>query len=337
MKVLVTGGTGFVGSHVARQLAAEGHTVRALHRATSKLDALDGVPFESAPGDILDADSLRAACAGCDWVFHVAAVSSYWRSSPDAIFEANVRGTKQVLAAAREAGVKRVVFTSSAAAVGLRHDGVPSTEAEVFNQSPSRFPYGYSKALAETVCRDAVRDGLDVVIVNPVVVMGPGDLNRISGELILSVAQLGPALPVPPGGVALTDVRDVARWHVRAAERGITGERYLLGSVNMAHADLFAYIADIANVPRPGLPIPGAVLPVLGTILDMLRALGIPVKADGTQIRLSGRDVFFDSAKAWAAFGPPEYALRDTLADAYRWYAERGAIPQSAWMRLIGR
>ncbi len=337
MKALVTGGTGFVGSHVARALTAEGHTVRVLHRPSSKLAALDGVPFESALGDILDADSLRAACEGCDWVFHVAAVADYWRSSREEILDANVRGTERVLAAAKAAGVQRVVFTSSAAAVGLRDDGQPSAEGELFNQSPARFPYGYSKALAEVVCREAAAAGQEVVIVNPVVVIGPGDLNRISGELILSVAQLGPAMPVPPGGVAMVDVRDVARWHVRAAERGRSGERYILGSVNVRHADLFARIARIANVSRPRFPVPALILPLLGRLIDGGRALGLPLKLDGTQTMLSGRQVYFAFDKAWAAFGAPEVDLRQSIADAYDWYASHGFIRRSAWTRLISR
>jgi dihydroflavonol-4-reductase len=337
MKALVTGGTGFVGSHVARALADAGHSVRVLHRPSSKLTALEGIAYEHAPGDILDAPSLRAACEGCDWVFHVAAVADYWRASTQAITHANVDGTRMVLAAAYDAGVKRVVFTSSAAARGLRHDGRPADERVMFNQLPLRFPYGYSKALAEVVCREAVAAGQDIVIVNPVVVMGPGDLNRISGELILSVAQWGPAIPVPPGGVAVTDVRDIARWHVRAAEQGEKGERYLLGTDNVPHADLFALIAAVANVPRPGFPVPGFLLPPLGRLVELARSVGLPIKVDGMQIALSGKEVYFTFDKAWQAFGPPEYTLRQTIQDAYDWYAAHGYIERSAWMKLITR
>ena len=123
MKALVTGGTGFVGSHVARALVEAGHQVRVLHRAQSKLDALRGIAYESALGDILDADALRSACEDCDWVFHVAAVADYWRADRHKMFDANVRGTQQVLAAARAAGVRRVIFTSSAAALGRARSG----------------------------------------------------------------------------------------------------------------------------------------------------------------------------------------------------------------------
>lgn len=337
MKALVTGGTGFVGSHVARILAAEGHTVRVLHRATSKLTALEGVEFEHALGDILDAESLRAACAGCDWIFHIAAVADYWRSSPEAIIQANVEGTRTVLKAAREAGVGRMIFTSSAAARGLRDDGLPADESVSFNQLPERFPYGYSKALAEDVCLEAAAVGQDVVIVNPVVVIGPGDLNRISGEIILSVAALGPAMPVPPGGVAIADVRDIARWHVRAAERGKSGERYNLGTVNVLHAELFADIANAAHVLRPRVRLPGFALPPLGLLTDRGRSLGLPIKMDGTQITLSGKQVYFTFDKAWEAFGSPDYTLSQSIQDAYDWYAAHGFIKRSTWTKLIAR
>ena len=187
VKALVTGGTGFVGSHIVSLLNDTGHTARVLHRSSSKLDALAGLEYESALGDILDETALEAACADCDWVFHVAAVADYWRADQSKMMEANVEGTRRVLKAARDAGVKRVVFTSSAAAVGLRTDGQPSNERVNFNLSPDHFPYGYSKVLAERVVQEAVKDGQDVVIVNPVVVMGPGDLNMISGSYILQI------------------------------------------------------------------------------------------------------------------------------------------------------
>ncbi|MBC8099723.1 MAG: NAD-dependent epimerase/dehydratase family protein, partial [Armatimonadetes bacterium] len=167
MKAFVTGGTGFVGSHLVQALVAAGHDVRVLHRANSKLSALAGIPYEAAIGDILDADALRSACEGCDWVFHAAAIADYWRADQARMFEANVEGTRLILQAAQAAGVARVMFTSSAAAVGLRRNGALSDEAAPFNLPPRQFPYGYSKALAERVVVEAVLAGQDVVTLNP--------------------------------------------------------------------------------------------------------------------------------------------------------------------------
>lgn len=326
MKALVTGGTGFVGSHVARVLVKAGHEVRVLHRRSSRLDALAGVAFESALGDITDSDALRAACAGCDWVFHVAAVADYWRSDIARMFEANVEGTRKVLRAARAAGVQRVVFTSSAGAIGMRDDGRPATEADAFNLPPKRFLYGYSKALAEDVVQAEVRKGQDVVIVNPVVVMGPGDLNMISGNFVTRIKELGALVPVPSGGVAVVDVRDVAQMQLAAAERGRTGERYLLGTANYKYAEYFAMIADVVGAQRPMLPAPDAALGLVAGAIDLLRAVGIDTPVDANQTRLSNRDIFFDYRKAWGELGEPRVDMRQSLQDTYAWYVANGYI-----------
>lgn len=326
MNALVTGGTGFVGSHVARTLAAAGHTVRVLHRASSRLDALEGITYESALGDILDADALRAACADCDWVFHVAAVADYWRADRNKMFDANVRGTQLVLQAARDAGVKRVVFTSSAAAIGMRADGTPADEGDTFNQPPASFPYGYSKVLAERVVAEAVAAGQDVVTVNPVVILGPGDLNLISGDFVVKIKKLSWRVPVPPGGVAVTDVRDIARWHLAAAEQGRVGERYILGTENVAYHRWFALIAAVVSVPAPAFPVPAPLLPLAANLIDWARKLGIKLPIDADQTRLGARRLYFAFDKAWRELGAPQVAMRQSVEDTYRWYGEHGYL-----------
>lgn len=329
VKALVTGGTGFVGSHVVRTLVEAGHEVRVLHRASSRLDALAGVPFESALGDIGDPDgaaSLARACAGVEWVFHAAAVADYWRADVQRMYEANIGGTRRVLAAAKAASVQRVVFTSSAASFGSRVDGTPSDEQVRFNASSARFPYGYSKAMAEIVALEAVRAGQDVVIVNPVVVMGPGDLNVISGGFVMQIRRLSWLVPVTSGGVAVTDVRDVARWHLAAAEHGRTGERYILGTANVDYAAWFALIADVAGVPRPGLPVPDAALPLMASAFDALSRLGVTLPIDGNQTRLGARRVFFDFGKAWDELGKPQIDMRRSVEETYAWYLAHGYL-----------
>src|SRR5690606_5260623 len=151
---------------------------------------------------------------------------------------------------------KRVIFTSSAGAVGMRDDGKPASEADDFNLSPRRFPYGYSNALAEDVVRAEVRKGQDIVIVNQVVALGPGDLNMISGNFVTRIKQFGELLPVPEGGIAVIDVRDVAQMQLAAVEKGRAGERYILGAANYSYADFFAMIADTVGVPAPTIPVP---------------------------------------------------------------------------------
>ena len=326
MKTLVTGATGFVGSHVARALVDAGHSVRVLHRQSSRLDALEALPYESVIGDITDLDALRLACEGCEWVFHVAAVADYWRADLARMFDANVEGTRRVFRAARETGVKRVVFTSSAGAVGMREDGKPADETDSFNLPPIRFPYGYSKWLAEEIARAQARTGQDIVIVNPVVVMGPGDLNMISGNFVTRIKQLGPLVPVTSGGVAVIDVRDVARMHLAAAERGRAGQRYILGAANYAYSDWFMMIADTVGVARPFFVAPDFALPIVARAIDLARAVGIPTPIDANQTRLGARNIFFDYSKAWNELGEPLVDMRQSLQDTYRWYVEHGYL-----------
>jgi dihydroflavonol-4-reductase len=326
MKALVTGGTGFVGSHVVGALIEAGHETRVLHRKSSKLDALAGLEYESALGDILDATALARACEGCDWVFHVAAVADYWRADKSQMFEANVEGTRRVLAAAKAAGVRRVVFTSSGAAVGFPKDAQPADETTPFNLSPQRFPYGYSKVLAEQVVAEAVQSGQDVVIVNPVIVMGPGDLNMISGTYIVQVKKLSWLVPVTSGGIAVVDVRDVARWHVAAAERGRTGERYILGTANYAHREWLGMVAEIVGVTRPFIHMPDFVLPIGAALVDLARRVGIHTPIDADQVRLGSRNIYFDYRKAWSALGAPQVDMRQSLQDTYVWYKSHGYI-----------
>jgi dihydroflavonol-4-reductase len=325
-KALVTGATGFVGAHVVRALVAAGHEPRALKRETSSMQALSEVDgYTPVVGDVLNPASLDAAMAGCDWVFHVAAVSDYWRQSVDWLYRVNVEGTRNVLAAARRAGVKRVVFTSSAAAIGTRADGFPADETITFNQLPEAFPYAHSKFMAEIEVLKAIIEGLDCVIVNPAVVIGPGDVYQGAGSLMIEMYR-GTVPGIPPGGVTLIDVRDVARAHVAAAERGQTAERYILGAVDLSHRAWMHLIADVLGVEAPRLHLPGFAVPVLAAAVDAGRALGLPIPADGNQIRLSGQRVYFDTDKAWAALGEPQVGIRQSIQDTCDWYRAHGML-----------
>jgi dihydroflavonol-4-reductase len=326
MKVLVTGATGFVGSNVAAALATRGDHVRALRRTTSQLKALEGVPVDYAVGDILDSDSLLAAMQGCELVFHVAAMSQYWRSSKETVYQVNVEGTRNVVQAALAAGVQRVVHTSSVAALGYPPHGTAADESQVFPTELSWWPYGHSKHLAELEVQMAVERGLSAVIVNPTIVIGPRDVNFISGSLIRASVK-DQLLVVPPGGSNIVHVDDVVDGHLAAAESGRVGERYILGGENLSHWDAAVTIASVTGGPRPRLVLPHWALPPLARIIDTFNALSPwPPLVAGEQILLGGETFYVDNSKAVRELGLPQTPLRQAAEDAYKWYREHGLL-----------
>jgi dihydroflavonol-4-reductase len=322
---LVTGGTGFLGSHIVRALIGAGHTVRVLRRQRSPLDLVKDLPVEHAIGDVMEVDSLEQAMRGCQWVFHVAAASDYWRTSKTKLYLVNVQGTRNVLEMARKTGVARVILTSSAAAVGLHDDDRPSNEQEPFNLPPQHFAYGHSKWLAEQEGWQAVKLGQEVVAINPSAVFGPGDLNQISGSAVVEMSRGN--LPIYPlGGMTVVDVRDVAKAHIAAAEHGKSGERYLVGNEDVSHKRLTEIVAEIVGVPKPMIPVPRAITPVLAVAVTGLRLAGVQLPINTDQLRLSSRNLFFDCHKAWDAFGKPAISIQQSLQDTYDWYVQQGAI-----------
>lgn len=322
----VTGATGFVGSHIVRTLLENGHQVRILRRASSRLDALEGLTVEHAIGDLFDVETLAQQLAGVDWVFHVAAVANYWRSRKDEIYRVNVDGTANLLQAAERAGVKRFIFTSSLAAVGYRGSFHSANEKTYFNTDPRLSPYGHSKFLAEAKVQQAVRRGLDGVILNPSIIIGPGDLNQISGSLVIEVARR--RVPVLPqrGGANFIDVRDVARAHLVAAQRGRKGERYIIGAVNMTHKAMIRLIAQVVGVPAPFIPMPSSLIPAAAALVDVGRRMGLPIPAEGNQLRLSRRTIYADCRKMWAELHEPEIDIRQSIEDTYAWYKANGYL-----------
>jgi len=275
---------------------------------------------------VLDYPSLLAAMDGVDWVFHVAAVADYWRNDVARIYEVNVDGTRNVLRAARAAGVKRAIFTSSGAAMGYRDDLRPVDESVRFNYDQHVTPYGHSKFLAEAEVYRAIRRGLDCVILNPTVITGPGDLNQISSSVVLEFARGNVPPTVPPGGVTVIDVRDVAAAHVAAAERGRTGERYLLGAVDLTHKAWYRLTAEATGRPMNPRPLPSWLVKLVAPAADLLRRLGLPIPIEGNQLRLSTRMMFFDCRKSWRELVEPRIPIQQSLKEAYEWYKAHGDL-----------
>ena len=323
MLALVTGSTGFIGSHLCRALLARGHTVRAFHRPGSPLRALEGLPVERVVGDVLDPASLGPAMRRVDWVFHVAAVVAHWRD-PRRLVETTVTGTRNVLVAARAAGVRRLVYTSSVAALGVPAPGEVLDERHRFNYPAARWPYGHAKHIAEDHVRGAA-DALDCVVVNPASVFGAVDLNLIGGQLIVSVAR-GRVPVTVPGGMNVVHVADVAAGHVAAAERGRRGERYILGGENLSHTAIVRVIAEEAGRRPPRLELPPALVAVAARLVDLPSAL-VCLPVDGNLLRLSRHRFYYDIRKAGAELGlAPPTPFRTAVRDALTWYRAHGHL-----------
>ncbi len=333
MRVLITGGTGFLGANLAAYLRRQGWAVRILRRATSPLEAVEDLDVEHVIGDVLDPDSLLPVMVGCDVVFHTAAVSAYWRTPAEQILGVNVEGTRNVLAAAREMNIRRVVLTSSLAALGVPEPGTLLTEDHPYNLPPGRFLYGYSKAMAEAIAQVFVEQGLDVVIVNPSVILGPRDIHRISGSLLLEMAQ-GRVPALPPGGVNVVAVEDVARGHVLALEHGRPGERYILGGENLTYRELADQIAEVLGVPAPRRVLSPRVVKGLAALARVANVLGISLPVGADQLWLSAHFIWCDSRKAEAELGyRPEISVREAIRRAWEWYQAAYRSPKMPRLR----
>ena len=327
-KVLVTGATGFLGSHLVGALARTGHHVRVLRRKSSRLlvlkEQMADHPYETIIGDILDPDSLATACAGIDWVFHTAAVADYLFTDEDWLLRVNIEGTRNVLKASLAAGVRRVIFTSSASSIGPGLAGEPVDETIPFRLDKKSFPYAWSKVQAENVCAEYIERGLEVVILNPAIIIGPGDLNLIAGNVIRLVKRYRFFAPVPSGGATLIDVRDVVRMHLAAAECGQIGERYLLGTKCLSAAQSFAMVAKVMNIPQPRWIIPTLILNGLIGFVEFLQWLRLPIKINIGNMRQYNKEFYYDCRKADETFGPPHYDIYQSLMDSYEWYQRNG-------------
>jgi dihydroflavonol-4-reductase len=326
VKVLVTGGAGFVGSQIVSALLRRGDAVRVLHRATSNLIMLEGLPVEHVLGDVLEPEAVARAVTGCDLVFHVAAVASYWRTQRKQVYKVNVEGTRIVVEACLAAGVPRVVHTSSVAAIGIPRNGRPADESAPFDALSATFAYADSKHRAEAVVLQAVARGLPAVIVNPGAVYGAGDHNLISGSMVLEFARR--SLPfVPDGGLCVVDADAVVQGHLTAAERGCIGERYILGGENLTFLEIAAEICAVVGRPAPRTTVPAWTLPPAALAVDAVNRLrlGSPV-VSGEQIRMAGLKVFYDTSKAVRELDYPLLPFRGAVEKTYRWYRQHGYL-----------
>src|SRR5262245_4032821 len=322
---LVTGGTGFVGANVARELVAAGATVRVLARPRADRRALQGLPVEIADGDLLNPGSIRRAIDGVQAVFHVAADYRLWTPNPEGLYRTNADGTRVVLQIAGEAGVNRIVHTSSVAALGVGADGAPGTEDTPITLDELPSHYERSKFLAEHVALDFARRGLPVVVVNPTAPLGPWDVKPTpTGQMILDFLR-GRIVATVDTGLNAVHVRDVARGHVLAAERGKPGERYILGHQNLRLDELFALLGEITGRRPPRLKMPYPVAWMAAACCEGLAAVTRrPPAVTLAAVRMARKRMYFSAARAVRELGLPQTDVREALADAIAWFTRHG-------------
>ncbi|MQA73464.1 MAG: NAD-dependent epimerase/dehydratase family protein [Solirubrobacterales bacterium] len=335
-KTLVTGGGGFLGSHLVRALAERGDDLRLLARRTSDLEHLSPVEFERSTGDITDRRAVRRAMKGVDRLFHVAGRTSLRSRDRGAVFDVNLRGARVVLEEAHGAGVGRVVHTSTVGAIGIAGPHKTADESTPFEIGHLGLAYVNSKHEAELEAFRLAARGLPVVIVNPTFVLGPDDPSGTSMRLVRRF--LLRQIPAYVGGGALNivDVRDVARGHLLADREGVPGERYILGGRNFTLDRLFADLSRISGVEPPPLRLPVSV--AVGGI-DLARLARLPVPVIRDEVRSASLRWTYSSAKAKRELGFRPRPHEETLEDAVGWQLERlgGADPPAGPARLAMR
>jgi|AutmiccommuBRH23_1029490.scaffolds.fasta_scaffold00536_25 dihydroflavonol-4-reductase len=332
-RILVTGSTGFIGGALCTALVEKGYSVRAFHRASSNLTVLKDLPVEHFIGDLTHPDSLQAALKGIDAVFHTAALLGNTTDIKQ-YYAITVKGTRAVLDAALQTGVQRVVHTSSIAALGVPYS--PSemyapqqspvmNEHSTWNIKPVYWPYGYSKYLAELEIQKAVASGLDVVIVNPSYVVGPGDIYRIKDSPLVRFSKNEVPF-IPTGGVNIVHIQDVVNGHLAALEYGKQGERYILANENLTFKSMFQKFSDFSYVPIPKITLSGRIVRPMVKPLQLLRSIiDLPVPVE--LIRYAGYGFYVSNLKSIRDLHfTYQYTADDAIRDAFEWFQKNSQI-----------
>jgi dihydroflavonol-4-reductase len=335
MKCFVTGANGFIGANLVHELVARGHEVRALLRPGADVRGLQNARYEPVQGDITDkSDTLCALMRGCDWVFHVAASYALWLPDYASMYRTNVVGTQKVLKAAHNAGVQRIVYTSTVGCIGLPKETpgqrvIPTDESTPVSEVQMTNHYKRSKWQAEVAARESVLGGLPVIIVNPSAPVGPRDTKPTpTGKMILDYVN-GDIPAYLDTGLNWVHVRDVAIGHILAAEKGRVGERYILGNAEgnwtMSHA--LEVLAEITGLPRVTRRVPHGVALAAAHVDEWLsRFSGRPPRAPVAGVRMAKHKMWFNPAKAIRELGLPQTSPTTALADAVEWFRENGYV-----------
>jgi len=324
--VAVTGATGFIGSAVVRHLLDARRDVRAIIEPGANTKNLEGLDVERITCDVTDAKRMQKALSGCETLYHLAAIYRIWMEDPTPIWRVNVEGTSATLLAAKNAGVRRVVYTSSIAAIGLV-DGGEADETCKFNLFDGN-DYIMTKWLSERVALSFADAGMSLVVVNPAFPFGPRDVAPTpTGKIILSILR-GEFPAIPPGGICTIDVDDCAMGHVLAEEKGRAGERYILGHENVTLKELYAIVSRVAGVKTPRIQVPAAVAVsvALGMELWADRVSHKEPNATYRAARYAMKNVFFRCDKAKNELGMPTRPLEESVRRAIDWFRAEGIL-----------
>jgi dihydroflavonol-4-reductase len=326
MKVLVTGATGFIGGNVVRELVKQGYDVRALIRKGSSLKAVQDLKLELIEGDLLDNFSLEKALKGCEALFHVAAMYTFWTRNPELIYETNVRGTENILTQAKKEGIKKIVYTSSESVVGIDPDCIVGNEE--MQNCVERIPSDYkkSKFIAENLVFKMFKEGLPVVVVNPTTPVGAYDVKPTpTGGIILGYLN-HKMFACVNAGLNVIDVEDVAKGHILALEKGRLGTRYLLGHKNLTLREIMTILEKITGIKAPRFNIPFWCALSAGYVDEFFegkiikRHPRIPVSA----VKASRHFRHFDCSKAIRELGLPQTPVEKSFEKAVKWFRENG-------------
>jgi len=329
MKVFLTGATGFIGHHVARALAADGAQLRLLVRKTSNLANLEGIAGETHVGDLADPESLKPALAGCDAVVHVAADYRLWIPDPAAMYKANVDGTRELLRLAREARVKRFVYTSSVATMHFRRDGLVINEETPVCLKDMVGHYKRSKFLAEQEAIKAAQDGQRVIILNPTSPIGPNDSKPTpTGQIFLDFLN-GKFPAYMDTGLNLVDVAEVARAHVTALTKGQPGRRYILGGENLTLKQILDKMALITGLKSPTVEIPFIVAATYAFFEEWItgRIRKREPCATLEEVRMGRKKMYASSARAQQELGFRILPVNPAMKAAIDWFRAHGYAP----------
>ena len=337
MKAFITGATGFVGSHVARALAAQGADLRLLVRSTSRLDNIADLRAETVTGDLRNPESLKKVMAGCEFVFHVAADYRLWVRDPEQMYLSNVEGTRAIIQAAQESGVRRVIYTSSVATMGFTRDGHIAGEDSPVSLKDMVGHYKRSKFMAEQIALEAGNNGANVVVVNPTTPIGEYDIKPTpTGRIVVDFLKRKFPAYVDTG-LNLADVKEVARGHLLAMEKARPGQRYILGGENLTLKQILDRLSALTGLPAPTMKVPHAV--AMGfAVFDQFftgMIMGKEPRATIDAVKMGRKKMFASSAKAERELGYKVLPIEDALRRAIDWFQSHGYVETAAQVATV--